>query len=125
MPYMVFTCQSTNWIHRQAPKSFGRLNQTSLSTDVRFRKKRQRLRSYTTGHSTSTLVSIPIACSLTSSVTQLTDTAAMPTVTNLRTAGEIFGYKELCLLADALKIFENNGYDQVYAWCDLLDNTKD
>ena len=37
---------------------------------------------------------------------------------------EIFGYKELCLLADALKLFENNGYDQVYAWCDALNETE-
>jgi len=43
----------------------------------------------------------------------------------LKDCGEIFGYKELCLLGDALKIFENNGYDQVYTWCDLLDNTED
>jgi hypothetical protein len=43
----------------------------------------------------------------------------------LKDCERIFGYKELCLLADALKIFENNGYDQVHAWCDLLDNTED
>ena len=43
----------------------------------------------------------------------------------LKNCGEVFGYKELCLLSDALKIFENNGFDQVYEWCDLLDNTED
>ena len=32
----------------------------------------------------------------------------------------VLGYKELCLLADALNIFENNGFDQVYEWCDTL-----
>jgi hypothetical protein len=44
---------------------------------------------------------------------------------DLKDCREILGYKELCLLGDALKIFENNGYDQVYAWCDLLNDTKD
>ena len=43
----------------------------------------------------------------------------------IKNCGEIFGYKELCLLADALKIFENNGYEQVYAWCDLLNESED
>ena len=43
----------------------------------------------------------------------------------LKDCGEVFGYKELCLLADALKLFENNGYDAVYSWCDLLDNAED
>ena len=38
----------------------------------------------------------------------------------LKNCGEIFGYKELCLLADALKVFESNGFDQVYDWCDKL-----
>ena len=33
----------------------------------------------------------------------------------------ILGYKELCLISDALKVFENNGYDQVYEWCDALN----
>ena len=33
----------------------------------------------------------------------------------------VLGYKELCMLADALKIFEDNGYEQVYEWCSLLD----
>ena len=44
---------------------------------------------------------------------------------DLKDCGEIFGYKELCLLADALKLFENNGFDAVYSWCELLDNTED
>ena len=44
---------------------------------------------------------------------------------DLKDCGEVFGYKELCLLADALKIFENNGFEQVYEWCDLLDNSED
>ena len=37
----------------------------------------------------------------------------------------ILCYKELCLLADALKVFENNSYDQVYAWCDTLNESED
>ena len=28
----------------------------------------------------------------------------------------ILGYQELCLLGDALKVFEDNGYDQVFEW---------
>ena len=55
-------------------------------TDAFFRHRQVRSRSSTTGHSTSTLELIPIACSLTSSATQLTDGAAMPTVTTLVTA---------------------------------------
>ena len=43
---------------------------------------------------------------------------------DIKDCGEIFGYKELCLLADALKLFENNGYDQVYAWCDALNEAE-
>ena len=42
----------------------------------------------------------------------------------LKNCGETFGYKELCLLGDALKIFENNGYDQVYQWCDALNEPE-
>ena len=42
-----------------------------------------------------------------------------------KNCGEIFGYKELCMLADALKIFENTGFDQVYQWCDLLNESED
>ena len=38
---------------------------------------------------------------------------------------EILGYKELCMLANALNIFEDNGYDQVYAWCDALNESED
>ena len=44
---------------------------------------------------------------------------------DIKDCGEIFGYKELCLLADALKLFENNGYDQVYAWCDALNEAEE
>lgn len=36
----------------------------------------------------------------------------------------ILGYKELCLLADALKLFENNGYERVYAWCRALEDSE-
>ena len=43
----------------------------------------------------------------------------------LKDCGEIFGYKELCLLADALKVFEDHGYDKVYAWCDKLVEVED
>ena len=43
----------------------------------------------------------------------------------VKNCGEIFGYKELCLLADALKLFENNGYDQVYEWCDALEEFEE
>ena len=28
----------------------------------------------------------------------------------------ILGYQELCLLGDALKVFEDNGYDHVFEW---------
>ena len=44
---------------------------------------------------------------------------------DVKDCGEIFGYKELCLLGNALKIFENNGYDQVYAWCDALNEAEE
>ena len=37
----------------------------------------------------------------------------------------ILGYKELCLISDALKVFENNGYDQVYEWCDALNEAEE
>ena len=40
----------------------------------------------------------------------------------IRNSGEVCGYKELCMLADALKVFENHGYWDVYAWCDTLCN---
>ena len=43
---------------------------------------------------------------------------------DVKDCGEVFGYKELCLLADALKLFENNGYDQVYEWCDALNEAE-
>ena len=44
---------------------------------------------------------------------------------DIKNCGEIFGYKELCLLADALKLFENNGFDQVYEWCDALNEAEE
>ena len=44
---------------------------------------------------------------------------------HLNDCGEIFGYKELCLLADALKIFENTGFDDVYIWCDALNSAEE
>ena len=44
---------------------------------------------------------------------------------DIKDCGEIFGYKELCLISDALKVFENNGYDQVYAWCDALNEAEE
>ena len=44
---------------------------------------------------------------------------------DIKDCGEIFGYKELCMLADALKLFENNGYDQVYEWCDALNEAEE
>ena len=43
---------------------------------------------------------------------------------DLKDCGEIFGYKELCLLGDALKVFENHGYDDVYTWCDALNESE-
>ena len=43
---------------------------------------------------------------------------------DIKNCGEIFGYKELCMLADALKLFENNGYNQVYEWCDALNEAE-
>ena len=44
---------------------------------------------------------------------------------DIKDCGEIFGYKELCMLADALKLFENNGYNQVYEWCDALNEAEE
>jgi len=38
---------------------------------------------------------------------------------------KVLGYKELCLLGDALKVFENHGYDEVYAWCDALEEAEE
>ena len=29
---------------------------------------------------------------------------------------QVLGYQELCLLGDALKVFEDNGYDRVFEW---------
>lgn len=34
---------------------------------------------------------------------------------------EVLGYKELCLLGAALKVFEDEGFQQVYHWCDTLE----
>ena len=44
---------------------------------------------------------------------------------DLRNCGEVLGYKELCMLADALKVFENHGYWDVYSWIDTLCNDSD
>ena len=35
--------------------------------------------------------------------------------------GEHLGYKEMCMLGDALKTFESNGYDAVYDYCTELE----
>ena len=34
---------------------------------------------------------------------------------------QVLGYKELCMLGNALKVFEDEGYDQVYDWCRALE----
>ena len=34
---------------------------------------------------------------------------------------EHLGYKEMCMLGDALKTFETNGYDAVYDYCNELE----
>tara|TARA_B100001094_G_scaffold132463_1_gene128348 strand:- start:639 stop:1064 length:426 start_codon:yes stop_codon:yes gene_type:complete len=34
-----------------------------------------------------------------------------------------FGHHERCLMADALKVFENTGYEDVYRYIDLLQPT--
>ena len=41
-----------------------------------------------------------------------------------KTYFECLGYKECCLLGDALKLFENNGYPQVYDWVTTLINSE-
>ena len=33
----------------------------------------------------------------------------------------VLGYKELCMLGDALKVFEARGYDEVYQFLDYLE----
>ena len=39
-------------------------------------------------------------------------------------AGEYgFGHHERCLMADALKVFEDTGYEDVYSYIDLLQPT--
>ena len=37
----------------------------------------------------------------------------------------ILGYKELCLLADALNVFRNNGYEPVYKYIDHLISNEE
>ena len=37
----------------------------------------------------------------------------------------ILGYKELCMLGDALNVFRNNGYEPVYKYIDHLISTGD
>ena len=34
---------------------------------------------------------------------------------------QVLGYKELCMLGDALKVFEARGYDEVYQFLDYLE----
>ena len=34
---------------------------------------------------------------------------------------DVLGYKELCMLGDALKVFEARGYDEVYQFLDYLE----
>jgi hypothetical protein len=34
----------------------------------------------------------------------------------------VLGYKELCLLADALQVFKDNGYDAVYSYISSIIN---
>lgn len=34
----------------------------------------------------------------------------------------VLGYKELCLLGDALQVFKDNGYDAVYDYIRSMDN---
>ena len=48
-----------------------------------------------------------------------------PSFPNTHDYRGVLGYKELCLLADALKVFENNGYDQVYEWCSALNEAEE
>ena len=39
---------------------------------------------------------------------------------------QILGYKELCMLGDALNVFRNNGYEPVYKYIDhLISGEKD
>ena len=42
---------------------------------------------------------------------------------------QVLGYQELCHLGDALKVFENNGYDRVYEWItyylDVMDEQNE
>ena len=44
---------------------------------------------------------------------------------DVKDCGEVFGYKELCMFADALKVFEHCGFDQVYKWCDDLMESEE
>ena len=39
-------------------------------------------------------------------------------------SGDLFGFHEYCLLSDALKVFENHGYEDVYAYIDLLKTSE-
>ena len=80
--YMKQSWQSTNWAPSPVRKSFGRLTQTSLCPDANFRRKQRRLKSLPIGALTSdTAISRLTLCSLTSSVTPLTDTDATPIAT--------------------------------------------
>ena len=33
----------------------------------------------------------------------------------------VLGYKELCMLSEALHVFKDTGYDEVYSFCDYLE----
>ena len=39
-------------------------------------------------------------------------------------SGDLFGFHEYCLMADALKVFENHGYEDVYSYVSLLSSDK-
>ena len=74
-------------------------------------------------HLTTDPDATPIASLSTSLVIQL-KSGERPRSSDTHDYRGVLGYKELCLLADALKVFENNGYDQVYEWCDALNEAE-
>ena len=95
------------------------------TTAACFPHKHRRSRSSTTGHSISTLELNPY-CLFIDLIGYSTDRwGSYAYQHDIKDCGEIFGYKELCMLADALKLFENNGYDQVYQWCDALNEAEE
>ena len=36
----------------------------------------------------------------------------------------ILGYKELCMLSDALRVYAEHGWSRAYAWCDALNESE-